>query len=138
MYIGQTIAIPVLDRHITHSAGVCQTLYDPNSTVESNRTNDCVMADAVRDRFPEAVPGSVNVGVDVTDFILNGKRVYLRNNKDMGSVIGAFDAALDLVFGPGGERPGLKEGLKEVYSRVRAVAPRVVHATVDDIYNIYD
>lgn len=135
MHVGQTIAIPVLNRHITHSAGVCQTVYDPNSGVDSNRTNDCVMADAVRDRFKDARPGSVNVGVDVTEFILNGKTVYLQNDSDMRGVIGAFDSALDRVFGPDGTKPGLKAGLKEVYAQVRAVAPRVVHATVQGIYD---
>lgn len=121
MYIGQTLAIPVLNRHITHSSGVC-------TRGGEARTTDCVMADAVRDRFPKAT--NVNVGGLTTDFNLDGRSVYLDHEADMESVIGAFDRAVDNAID---DARGGPIDLQAIYEKVRSVAPRVVHARVAEL-----
>lgn len=132
MHVGQTIAIPVLNRHIEHSSGVCAK---QASGEETSRVTDCVMADAVRDRFKGAT--EVNVGGEMTDFILDGQTVQLAHNNDMNRVIGLFDREVDDLIENAnqasrrGETFDLKAALKQVYGNVRAKTPRVVHATVN-------
>lgn len=111
--VGQVIAIPVLTRHITHSSGVCQQ-------EDINYDTSCVMADALRDRFPGAT--GVSVGPHTTWFRLNDTEVELSNGKDMHAAVQAFDDAMS-------ER--LVD--REFTSRVRAAIAPVVHATVADL-----
>lgn len=115
LQVGQVIAIPVLTRHIKTSSGKCET---GNLSVSSN----CVMADALRDRF--AGTTYVCVGNESSDVDLDdGWYVALRNGDAMNDVIDAFDEAMDQV------RAGSLTH-KQALKQVRESTPRVVHAEV--------
>ncbi len=124
MYLGQTIAIPVLDRHITHSQGICQ------QTGEDLSPN-CVMADALRDRFPGS---TVSVGNSSAEVLLpDGTGLYLKAKSDMSAVISAFDSEYNIVS----NEPGSWLTLKGFISRIREAAKAPVHATVERIDQPY-
>lgn len=115
---GQVIAIPVLTRHIETSSGKCSK---DNLSYNSN----CIMADALRDRFPGAK--QVSVGTSGSKFNFEGQTVYLSHHSDMENGIRAFDSVIDDV------RTGevtFEDAQKEIRQRI----PRVAHATVTEVY----
>lgn len=113
MRAGQVIAIPVLNRHIETSSGKCVA----GQSVASN----CVMADALRDRFPGAE--DVGVGNSASDFIVGDLAIHLSHSEEMSRAISAFDHIVDEVRAGSIEA---KAGLRTA----RGLIPRVVHATV--------
>jgi hypothetical protein len=121
VFVGQVIAIDVLTRHITTSSGKCQTS-------ETSLTTDCVMADALRDRFPGAT--NMSVGTGSADFTLpDGRVVSLHVTGDMQSAINRFD---DVIEGLRLRRTTLRDAIRAI----RTSIPRVVHATVREVYDV--
>ncbi len=124
MRFGQVIAIPVLDRHIKTSSGKC-------STYEVSYVTSCVMADALRDRFPGIT--NLEVGTSATNFNLpDGTAVYITAHGDMESGILAFDDILDEVRSGSGSFSKWSTVLTDLRNRI----PRVVHATVAGLYPV--
>lgn len=112
---GQVIAIPVLTRHINTSSGKCVNGESPST--------NCVMADALRDRFP----GSeyVSVGTENGDLTLaDGTHVLFDHQPDMAKSIAIFDNVIDDI------RHGGWQEYEEAMRSLRTNIPRVVHATV--------
>lgn len=117
---GQVIAIPVLTRHIIHSSGAC-------TTEERDLPGHCVMADALRDRFPGAQ--QVHVSATYADFrTKEGYVVDLRLHQDTTRVINVFDRAVNQV------QLGLLT-LKQAIRGIREDTPRKVHVEVIGIYD---
>lgn len=114
--VGQVIAIPVLTRHIFTSSGKCAN----GESVSRN----CIMADALRDRFPGAE--EVSVGSATAQLIIPGVYVELRGDDAFGLTTSTFDDNLDEV------KAGTKT-LPEAIAAIRSGIPRVVHATVSYI-----
>lgn len=117
--VGQTVTIPVLKRHITHSSGAC--LRDGANNVGSL----CVMADAIRDAFPGAT--NVGVGSYSSSFQLDGAEVSLSGSFAMRDVIRTFDETMESVYS--GDTP-LRDAIKAIWSKV----PRKATATVERVY----
>lgn len=115
---GQVVAIPVLARHIETSSGKCVS--------GEMFSTDCVMADALRDRFPGAT--GVEVGQGSASFMLGDNYVSLHNQPDMEQSVNAFDDELDKVLRD--RLYGQPIDTTALYRAIRARIPLVVHATV--------
>jgi hypothetical protein len=117
---GQRIAIPVLTKHVKTSSGKCQN-------IDVAYTTSCVMADALRDRFPGA--DNLDVGSTSANFDLpDGRQVTLAADLDMANSIRAFDDIIDEV------RQGRRRYGPNVMNELRNLIPRVVHATVVEVF----
>lgn len=115
MHVGQRIAIDVLNRHIETSSGKCA-----DEDID-NYSGNCVMADAIRDRFPNVE--NLDVSGTFAMFDTDGNYVDLVADDDMKAAINAFDETVESV------RTGtlsVAEGIVELRNRI----PRVVHGTV--------
>jgi hypothetical protein len=119
---GQVIAIDVLTRHVVTSSGKCEDSANP-------LTQNCIMADALRDRFPGSTNMDVGTG-SATFNLADGTYVVLNHDSAMQSAINRFDDVIENLR-------YRKVSLKDAIRAIRASIPRVVHATVSVVGDDY-